>query len=245
MSKYTTQLCYYLATLAGEETISNYDYILKNSIDKVFDFEYPIFNAAYKEELEMKILLHYYNREIGFETVGLWKMKLQQKMNEIMPYYNRLYKALETDFNLLYNQDRYIERENTGNSSNESENKTIISETTETSGTATQSGTNENINKFSDTPQGGLDGVIDTDYLTTATIDNNTNTETTSNKASGETNATNTVTGTGNSTINNTETVHEYGTNDMYAGFEKYSEKLFNIDLRVINELSDLFMKIY
>jgi len=36
----------------------------------IFDFEYPIFDPAYKGVLEKKILDWYYFREIGFETVG-------------------------------------------------------------------------------------------------------------------------------------------------------------------------------
>lgn len=277
MSKYTTQLCYYLASLAGEETINNYDRIINNSWSSVFDFDFPIFSAEYKEVLAKKILMHYYTREIGLETVGLWKLKLQSKMNDIMPYYNHLYSALAQDFNLLYNIDKHIDRDSTNTAENTREssgtskstntqtgtNTTERSDktTNEQTGKTTNTHTSENTNKFSDTPSGGLNGVISDDYLTTVTIDDG-NTSDTTNIAD-ET----TVTGTGtdSTTINQTasingentasdkyngkntgnEEVHEYGSNDVLTNFERYSAELYNIDIRVINDLSDLFMKLY
>ena len=60
---------------------------------------YPIFDENYRETLDTKILKHYYTREIGFETVGLWKFKLNTKMNEIMDYYNQLYESALLEFN--------------------------------------------------------------------------------------------------------------------------------------------------
>ena len=49
----------------------------------IFDFDFPIFDEDYKIPLEKKILRHYYLREIGFETLGVWKLKLNDKLNEI------------------------------------------------------------------------------------------------------------------------------------------------------------------
>jgi hypothetical protein len=43
----------------------------------IFSFSYPIYDSQHKPELERKILKHYYTREIGAETVGLWKLWLQ------------------------------------------------------------------------------------------------------------------------------------------------------------------------
>lgn len=71
---------------------------------------YPIFDEDYRKELQKKILLKYYTREICEETFGLWKLRLNSKMNEIMPYYNQLYsetyeKYLGSDYNLFFNHD--------------------------------------------------------------------------------------------------------------------------------------------
>lgn len=90
MSKYTTELRYILASLALENK-------------SLFDFEYPIFDAAYKPTLEQKIVDHYYFNEIGQETFYMFHHYLKTTMNEIMPYYNPIYSALLLDTNPISN----------------------------------------------------------------------------------------------------------------------------------------------
>lgn len=48
-----------------------------------------------REQLNQKLLKHYKYREIGFETVGRFLDELEEVMNEIMPYYNQLYKSVQ------------------------------------------------------------------------------------------------------------------------------------------------------
>ena len=94
MSKYTTELRYICEEAAGlkeSEGFSSIDAILNAARPKIFSFDYPIFDRDYKPVLETKILKHFYTREIGAETVGLWKLWLEAAMTEIMPYYNTLY----------------------------------------------------------------------------------------------------------------------------------------------------------
>lgn len=52
---------------------------------------YPIYDVAYRPILNKKILDHYWNQEIGLETVELFVFNLRRKMNEIMPLYNQFY----------------------------------------------------------------------------------------------------------------------------------------------------------
>ena len=108
MSKYTTEVRYICETAAGYDEskgFSDVDTIIELAIPNVFSFDFPIFDETYREVLCTKILRHYYTREIGLETVGLWKLKLQTKLNEIMPYYNQLYKSELLKFNPLYDVD--------------------------------------------------------------------------------------------------------------------------------------------
>ena len=108
MSKYTTELRFICENAAGLTESGNYsdiDSILDKARDKIFDFPYPIFDENYRATLENKVLKHYYTREIGAETVGLWKLWLNTKMNEIMPYYNQLYKSALIEFNPMYDVD--------------------------------------------------------------------------------------------------------------------------------------------
>ncbi len=108
MSKYTTEVRYICETAAGYEESKGFadvDTIIADSIDSIFSFDFPIFDESYRNVLCTKILRHYYTREIGFETVGLWKLKLQTKLTEIMPYYNKLYESELLKFNPLYDVD--------------------------------------------------------------------------------------------------------------------------------------------
>ena len=112
MSKYTTEVRYICEHLAGLDESEGYESV-NNIIDlarpEIFDFDYPIFDENYKPVLERKILKHYYTREIGLETYGLWKLKLDAKLNEIMPYYNKLYDSELIEFNPLYSEDIRID----------------------------------------------------------------------------------------------------------------------------------------
>lgn len=99
MSKYTTELRYIIE--------NNFDIGLKN---------YPIFDENYRELLNQKIINHYYFREIGMETAELFKRYLNTTMNEIMPYYNQLYKSELLEFNPFYNVDKNIVSDKNNNS---------------------------------------------------------------------------------------------------------------------------------
>lgn len=95
MSKYTTEVRFICETAAGlseSEGYGDVEKIIQLARPKIFDFEYPIFDPNYKRVLETKILKHFYTREIGSETVGLWKLRLNATLNEVMPWYNELYK---------------------------------------------------------------------------------------------------------------------------------------------------------
>lgn len=98
MAKYTTQIrtiCENYASKDPSVDLSSYSQVIQAAIPHVFDFSFPIFNEEYRNVLESKILKHFYTWEIGEETVGLWKLRLDTKLNEIMPYYNKLYLAAE------------------------------------------------------------------------------------------------------------------------------------------------------
>ena len=108
MSKYTTELRFICETEAGYNQSQGYkkvNEILTAAAPKIFDFNFPIYDENYRLTLEAKILKHYYTREISEETYGLWKLRLDTALNEIMPYYNQLYKSAILEFNPLYDVD--------------------------------------------------------------------------------------------------------------------------------------------
>lgn len=209
MSKYTTEVRYICETLAGLNESVGYadvEQVIKNCLQKVFDFNFPIFDESYRSVLETKILRHYYTREIGLETVGLWKLKLSTKLNEIMPYYNKLYKSELIEFNPLYDVDLTRERkiegkgtkdtengenrsgsnntETTQNTENSQNNNSTVMETSgekgttngTANGTQNQNSSGNGLNMYSDTPQGSINDLQAGKYLTNATVDSATNT---------------------------------------------------------------------
>ncbi len=153
MSTYTIQLRYICEVESGLSKSTGYNSInkiLNNSWQRVFDFDFPIFDENYRKTLCIKILKHYYTREISEETIGLWKLRLDTKLNEIMPYYNKLYSVWLNDFNPLYNVE--ISTQHTLNKK----------------ATTTSTGTDKQ--RYSDTPQGGLSAIENNQYLTNAAI---------------------------------------------------------------------------
>ena len=134
MSKYTTEVRFICEEAAGLKHSVGYDdvnEVVEKAYPKIFDSSLVFYNEETKARLLPKILLHYYQREIGFETVGLWKLKLNQKMREILPYYNQLYASEDLEYNPLHNVD------NTHTHSGEyadsgSEDLTINTENTQT-----------------------------------------------------------------------------------------------------------------
>ena len=127
MSKYTTEVRFICETNAGLSESVGYndlDTVLTTAIPKIFNFPFPIFDESYRTVLERKILKHYYTREICEETVGLWKLRLDTRLNEIMPYYNQLYKSELLEFNPLYAVDLTTNR-TTDLDSKRTENESI------------------------------------------------------------------------------------------------------------------------
>lgn len=246
MSKYTTEVRYICETLAGLSESVGYadiEQTIKNCLPKVFDFNFPIFDESYRSVLETKILRHYYTREIGLETVGLWKLKLSTKLNEIMPYYNKLYKSELIEFNPLYDVDLTRERKIEGKGTKDTENGENRSgsnntETTQNNdstvketggdkgttngtanGTQNQNTNGNGTNMYSDTPQGAITDLQAGRYLTNATIDSATNTFA---GASSDT-TTQTTENTNNSTVDSSGSVDGTTESDFNSKMNGFS----------------------
>lgn len=253
MSKYTTELRYVCERLAGlTESSDDVEAVIASARTKVFDFPYPIYDEDYRSTLELKILRHFYFREIGFETVGLWKHYLNTKLNEIMPYYNQLYKSTLLEFNPLYDVDLTTDRKNTENSNRDFKKNTTSKDVTQATTQTHNQVQNENTNwnYFSDTPQGGIDGVASLAYLTTATKVSDDGSTTTN--LSGLDNSTVDRTGTDsdntvyNSTLDYLEHVSgKTGGSSYSARLLEYRDTFINIDSLILNELSELFINLW
>ena len=206
MSDYTTQLRFICESYAGRTAegsqATDVDDIIALARPHLFDFEYPIFDASYKPELESKIMNHFYTQEIGQETVGLFKQRLKTKMREIMPYYNQLYMSERLKFDPFKNAD-YIDTHNTNS-------------------TGDRRGTNDNIAGFSNSSINDIDNthIDQTDSTDTSTGTNHED-------GSGRDNKDSTGAKTGAGTQNSTRTP-DLTTRDDKAGSESSTSERTN-----------------
>ena len=135
---------------------------LNKAREYIFDFDYPVIDEATKKRIEIAILKHYYLREIAFETIGIFKIKLNDRLNLIMSRYNALYQ--KQDLSLSPYVNGYLKENGVTNG---------LSDTTVN---------NEDWQTTSDTPSGILEDLKAGNYSSMAVY--NENKDTTSNENS-------------------------------------------------------------
>lgn len=211
----------------------SYNEIIDSTFSDIFSFTFPIYDPELKnvvpsiengvfnkkaEELCKKIIKHYYMREIGFETIELWKMRLEEKLNLIMPFYNQLYASEE------FNKDNPLENHALEDTSHRN---TTSNNTTDSKETGTMNSTQRMV--VQDTPSSRIG---DTDYATgiTDTTNNNTSSGTDNTKSNGN---------TSDDYTRNVHGLSNYSKQDM---LQRYRENLMNIDENIVRDLYDLFM---
>jgi hypothetical protein len=186
--------------------------------------DYPIFDAAYRDGLNQKIINHYYNREIGQETISIFAFNLRRKMFEIMPTYNQVYASTLIDFDPLSTFDLSTTRTDTGTEAATTNNNTT--------GRVNSAGQSRAVNF--DTPQTQLSE--NEDYATSGADSKSTSLTENSGTGSGTTNT--------NSAMNGNSRTKGYqgSAADLLM---KFRATIVNVDMMIINELSELFMGVW
>ena len=218
MSKYTTELRYIIDNFCGLDEDADIMDKITAAAPKIFNFDFPIWDEEDRTMLECMILQKYYMREIAFETVGLWKFYLHQKMVEIMPYYVELYKTTQAKYDFLapytltetYTETTHRDHtettdntvketgdssETTDNTVHQTDDMTDVDRTTvHTENTTNQSGTDNGQNDSkritSDLPQATL-SAANVDYATGSETVENTDGRTTHGESDANTDETN------------------------------------------------------
>lgn len=262
MSKYTTEVRFICENKAGREVsggFSEVDNILSASWNKIFTGNVPFFDESYRAPICQKILKHYYLREIGFETVGVWLLKMNTKLAEVMPYYNELYKSTMLEFNPLFDTDITTARDVKGSGNeNTTNDRTIEStmtddrtqienrNTTDTrTDNLTRTNNGTNLDLYHDTPQGQITQLDDNTYLSNARkiTDNGTenSTGTQEMKSTGDVTVDNTGTQK-NDTVDNDKGTRQYSSTEDYVehitgkrGGQSYSKMLMEFRQALIN----------
>ena len=156
MSKYTMTIKDIVDDYSFTSEQKDIDSKLDTARQYLFDFNYPVNDDVTKKRIEIAILKHYYLREIAFETIGIFKIKLNDRLNLIMPRYNALYN--KQDLSLSPYINNYLNE--LGNSNNDANTTT----------------NNEDWQTTSDTPQGILTDLKNGKYSSMAVYTENNDT---------------------------------------------------------------------
>lgn len=203
------------------------DYNLNDYLTSEQQETITTFGIWTKEKLARKIVDHYYMRESGFETIGLFKHYCKVTMQEIMEKYLPLIYSASIKYDPLVNVDyqETFDREATG----------------ENSGTSTSESSNNgsSIGINSDTPQGQINkqSILNGNYATsTAGSETETSINDETNTSSSSSNIESYVKKVkGNSGVSAT----------AQKMIEQYRQNIIAIDTQIIKELNILFMGLY
>ena len=134
--------------------------LAENSRAEIFrDVDYPLTNKLDREQFEIKFINHFLMRRIGQETLRAFQLVLFNKLNEIMPYYNKM-------FDMLEGWDIFEDGEVT--------ERTLDNTTTTTAENISNSSSeNTSDKRFSDMPDNRINDVKSGDYLTNYGYDTN------------------------------------------------------------------------
>lgn len=254
MSKYTTTL--YEILKSGK--FPNYpqnDYEIDDIIDAgiptLFSFDYPWYtdktDESYKE-FQVMFCNMYLMREIGFETVALFKQKLKDYLTRWMPYYKQLYYTTTLEYNPLINKDYTINRDRGV------DRKTNGSEDSDAN--ITNTGTvNRDINTDDETNSQGSTSenpevtVNDNNFTSNLqrdrTVGNTSTTDDTTTKDTSDTTSKRTYDETENTTENRVDTISGFEGKNKTQAIIAYRQAIVNINLELCEKMKPLFMHIF
>ena len=235
MAKYTMELreifttCKYSPPLYSREEVENWfksydisNYLTAEQINVIEET-----GLWSKDRLATKIVDHYYMREIGFETIGLFKHYVKVTMNELMERFLPLIYSSAIQYDPLVNVDytETFER-----------NKDITSEGNSTS---TSSSNTSGLNVSSDTPQGQVNktNILNGSYASETSASEGTTSieDETTSEGTGSEEESYSKRIIGNSGVSAT----------AQKMIEQYRQNIIAIDSEIIKELQPLFMGLY
>ena len=224
MSKYSLQLRWLVEQALADAKLPNIEANWHAAYDKLGLADYPIFDEAYRQTLNDKIIRRYFMYEIGAETAGLFRLFVRDAMFLIMPYYNQLYLSEITAKGIqpLIDHARAITEKASGAASNTANTN------------ATSASNAQDI--FSDTPMSALnfDNIKAGNYASTADFADASTTDTGKSDSSG----------TYANDLARTETGHDKPESELLL---LWRETFVNIDRDVVDDkaLRECFMMLW
>lgn len=222
--QYTISVRWIVESYSQETPDITTDQKITIALPKIFNFDFPIYDESYRTTFEDKLIRHFYFHEINITSIGRWKFMLREKLNLIMPVYNKMYEAVSIKYDPLIDTQMHETYTRNNNLTSDSS----------TNGNVTQKDTSNNSQVYSDLPQTTLHGG---DYATNST------------QNEGTANSTQNASQTANATSSNKETYEHdntgFSSKSQQTLLIEYYEALRNVDEMVFNELRDLFMLVF
>lgn len=232
MAKYSMELrkvCDYYTREEVENWFKNYelsDFLRPDEIQSI-----KTANIWSKDRLAKKIVDHYFMREIGFETPGLFKHYALITMQEIMEEKLPLIYSSSIKYDPLVNVDytEKFERSLEGSANNNGVSSSNSSSNSDSLNI------NNNTPQTRITKQNLIDGIYANSVNQSENNSNITDKTTTKNDGTSSSNESYTKNIKGNSGVSAT----------AQKMIEQYRENIISIDRDIINELNSLFMGLY
>lgn len=233
LSKYTTTVKDICESFIPRQELWSMDLSVQRIIDKTqdkfFNFDFPFYSDDRKDLYTFKtyFLFRYWNNYIGFETLGMWKTAFMAKMHELIPYYTKLYDAIQDDnpFTNIYVTFTEAEKGN---------EKTTTNSTDAGNSEVKNNQNYQNID--SDNPQVT---VATQDYASTMSRGETINNTTTT--------ANNNHAGNDNKDSKRDRDTKEIGLRGKSTSeaIAEYREQIQNINRELVEACQDLFMKVW
>lgn len=220
MSKYTMEIRELVSTFGEDEVkgwFSQYelsDYLTPEEIQVIEDK-----GVWSKDQLNKRIIDHFYTREIGSDAIGQWMLFVKDKMNEIMETYAPIIYSASIKYDPLVNVN-YSETYAGNNASQSNSN-------------SQSKGSGLTVN--SDTPQGQIskENILSGSYASSTGANDTENNISDNSNSQGQENYVKTI--KGNSGVSATS----------QAMIKQYRDVIRAINTEIVYELEPLFMGIY
>lgn len=105
MAQYTTSIAEYTTNFGILNPELTLEQQMQQAIDFIFDFEFQWVNSDPKSlsDFQELFILHFWEQEIGFETIGLFRLKLRETFLRLFPKWKSYYDAMEQILTLSQN----------------------------------------------------------------------------------------------------------------------------------------------
>lgn len=224
--------------------------VIPAAVSFLFNFPIDFYDPDKKTDFLEKWIHHFYMREIGLETVDYFLLRLQDKFDTILPYYNKLFAAVTLTYDPFITEkiDETITRNREETKDSTGKDTSTSTSTSEGTTNSTTTANGDTLHTESEYPQGKITDFTSNLYLSRASKDNGNNETTVQGSDTSENTANGTVDTTRKESITGEDTENRTANNMRGSAgvlLKEYLENMQNITKRFYDECEDLFMGLW